>query len=83
MDEKYYEKMYQANVKLVDENSTLKEYTKSLERRIDKAIEYIEKCGGMELINDYSLPEKPIIDKEAKTNLLEILKGDSYEQDNS
>lgn len=43
--------------------------------RIDKAIEYIKNCGGMELVNDYSFPEKPIIDKEAKTNLLNILKG--------
>ncbi len=47
--------------------------------RIDEAIEYIEKCGGMELVNDYSFPEKPIIDKEAKTNLLNILKGSDKE----
>lgn len=36
------EKMYNANVKLVDENSMLKDYTKELEERINKAVEHIE-----------------------------------------
>lgn len=77
MDEKYYEKMYQANVKLVDENSTLKEYTKSLERRIDKAIEYInEMCLSSDGYASYGDDLRP-------EHIIEILKGDSYEQDNS
>lgn len=40
MDERFYEKMYQANVKLSDENTLLKDYIKELERKIDKAKEY-------------------------------------------
>lgn len=53
-----------------------------LENIRKEAIEYIEKCGGMELVNDYSFPEKTIIDKEAKTNLLNILnKGDNNVKD--
>ena len=48
-----------------------------LEQKIDKAIEYIKQCGGMELVNNYSFPTKPIIDKEAKQELLEILGGNN------
>lgn len=70
MDEKYYEKMYQANVKLVDENSTLKEYTKSLERRIDKVKAYLKNK-----INEYGVIQ--LFD--GGIELFEILEGDSYE----
>ena len=74
MDERFNEKMYQANIKLVDENSMLKDYTKTLERRIDKALNYIEIIQYNET---YGVKEKDYLE------LIDILKGDSYEQDNS
>lgn len=42
------EKLYQANIKLVDENTTLKKDVSILEKRIRKAIECINLniCGG-------------------------------------
>lgn len=51
------EKMYQANVKLVDENSMLKDYTKELEERINKAVEHIEniKKYGVYMVNGNDL----------------------------
>lgn len=43
MDEKFYERMYQANIKLSDENTLLKNDVKILERRIEDAIEYMDR----------------------------------------
>lgn len=61
------EKMYKANLKLVDENSMLKDYTKELEERINKAVEHIEniKKYGVYMVNG--------------NDLLDILKGESNE----
>lgn len=51
----------------------------NLQERIDKAIEYINNSGNMSLVNGYSFPEKPIIDKQVKQELLSILEGDDKE----
>ena len=59
----------QLRLALQETRKVLEEQTKAIE----SAIEYIKQCGGMELVNDYSFPDKPIIDKEAKQELLEIL----------
>lgn len=61
------EKMYKANLKLVDENSMLKDYTKELEERINKAVEHIEniKKYGVYMVNG--------------NDLLDILKGENNE----
>lgn len=59
------EKLYQANVELVDENKVLKEDKKILQRRIDKAIEWIEE-------NQYYFPRPDKLSK--------ILKGDKINE---
>lgn len=61
------EKMYKANLKLVDENSMLKDYIKELEGRIDKAVEHIEniKKYGVYMVDG--------------NVLLEILEGENNE----
>ena len=51
----------------------LLEEIERLNNIIKEVREYINNSGGMELVNNYSFPEKPIIDKLAKTDLLEIL----------
>ena len=74
MDDRAVEKMYQANIKLVDENTLLRNYKKELERKIDKAIEHMSNY----ILNDG--------DSNAKIELMKIIdifKGDCYEQDNS
>lgn len=60
------ERMYRANVKLVDENSTLKKDVEILERRIKSAIEFIK--DTKEYYSDG-------VDEE----LTDILKGEEYE----
>lgn len=46
--ERINERMYQANIELVDRNKLLEEDKKILQKNIDKAIELIELniCGG-------------------------------------
>lgn len=63
------EKMYNANVKLVDENSMLKDYTKELEERINKAVEHIEniKKYGVYMVNGNDLLD--ILKKERNDDL--------------
>lgn len=70
MNDLKYERIYKANIKLVDENSALKKYTKELENKIDRAIEYIE---IIEYNESYGVKEKDY------NELLDILKGDYYE----
>ena len=43
--------------------------------RIEKAVEYINYCDDLSVINDYSFNEKPVIEKIAKKELLNILNG--------
>lgn len=67
------EKLYKANVQLVDDNRVLKEDKKILQRRLDKAIEYIKDNA------DYGIQEKCCMDDLNYNNcdeLLEILKGE-------
>lgn len=64
--DKINEQLYQANIELVDRNKLLEEDVKKLEKRIDKAIEYIEPFYENAL--DYT---------EFK-EILEILKGEDY-----
>ena len=46
-----------------------------LQRRIEKAVEYIKYCDDLSVINDYSFNEKPVIEKRAKKDLLNIFNG--------
>ena len=63
--------------KLTCEKGYLQEKLNKKENRIDKAIEYIEQCD--EKIPMYSFPEKPVIMKDAKKGLLDILRGKDNE----
>lgn len=75
MDEKYYERMYKANIKLVDENTTLKNDIDILEKRIKKATEYMA---------NYILTEDKNEDVKIKFMVaMNIMNGEDYEQDNS
>ena len=61
------EKLYKANIGLVDENKVLKDDKKILERRIEKAVEYIN-------YNQFNGNNKIICIN--GNDLLEILKGE-------
>ncbi len=63
-------RIVEANVKLQDENKLLKEDKQILQRRIERAIEYIEE-------NDNKEPWKSLNGKE----LLEILKGEYIKEE--
>lgn len=71
------EKLYKANVELVDENRILKEDKKALQRRIDKAIEYVK---TLQFNFDFEKDIKKFAFDFLYTNqgkkLLEILKGE-------
>lgn len=77
--EKINERIYEANIELVDRNKLLEEDVKKLEKRIEKAIEYIMS----ELITEYDIKyggnvsgsDLPV---EAIKPILEILKGEEY-----
>ena len=49
------EKIYQANIELVDRNKLLEEDVKALQKRIDKAIEYLKEhkpvCSTANIMN--------------------------------
>lgn len=49
--EKINERIYQANIELVDRNKLLEEDVKKLERRINNALEYIEAAFKEDEIN--------------------------------
>lgn len=69
--EKINEKMYQANIDLVDKNKLLEEDKKILLKRMNKAIDYIYE-------NAFDEERKTIIDElyiEEINDLLKILKG--------
>lgn len=52
--------------KLEKENQQLKEV-------IEEIREYIKNSSDMSVVNNYSFPDKPVIDKRAKKDLLQIL----------
>lgn len=64
MDEVIYEKIYRANIKLVDDNSTLKNDIEILEKRMKRAVEYIQDNSAFD---GSSM---------CKNDLLRILKGE-------
>lgn len=67
------------NQRLAFEKVELELKAKKINNIIDKAIEYINNCEDIGAVNDYSFPTKPIIDNQAKKELLDILKGSDKE----
>lgn len=67
MDERLYEKIYQANVKLVDDNSTLKKDIEILERRINKTLKYVRELKT-------TAPEEVALDE-----IIELLTGEKID----
>jgi hypothetical protein len=63
--ERINEQLYQANIDLVDRNKLLEEDLKKAQKRIDKAIEFIE-------------PIEPDFATSELKEILEILKGEEY-----
>lgn len=71
------ERMYQANIELVDRNKLLEEDKLILQKRINKAIEYIEEHR---IGNEYSY-EYDLFQRNARTSdLLKILKGEYFNE---
>ena len=53
-------------IEIQQENQQLKEV-------IDQIREYIKNSSDMSVVNNYSFPDKPVIDKRSKKDLLQIL----------
>lgn len=62
------EELNKANMQLMTQ---LEDY----KSRCKKAVEYINYCDDLSVINDYSFNEKPVIEKRAKKDLLNTLNG--------
>lgn len=75
--DKINEQMYQANIELVDKNKLLEEDKKILQKRINRAIEYMEEATNSDSFT--VLPSGKTTDIEycivAFKDLLKILKG--------
>lgn len=71
--DKINERMYQANIELVDRNKLLEEDLKKAQKRIDKAIEIYENKDKIEYKK-----KRFIEDKYTSDLMYEILKGEEY-----
>ena len=69
------EQMYQANIELVDRNKLLEKDVSILQKRIDKAIEYIEKKEQIAEQKFVSIPNK-LVDFGILEEISKILKGE-------
>ncbi len=75
MDERARNNIIKANIELLDENKALKEDKEILKRRIEKAIEYIEKNINENEAKFYGIPDYKVF-KGNIEQVLEILKGE-------
>ena len=75
MDARVRNNIIKANIELLDENKALKEDKEILKRRIEKAIEYIEKNINENEAKFYGIPDYKVF-KGNIEQVLEILKGE-------
>ena len=59
--------------KIANAISNLQQKNQQLKEVIDQIREYVKNSSDMSVVNNYSFPDKPVIDKRAKKDLLQIL----------